>query len=204
MAASRDTVRRFKDPVYGYIDMPVDICSSIVDTPEFQRLRRIVQTSFAPVYPSALHNRFVHSLGVYHLGCIVAEALDASLREFSQDHILLNYWEDSLQTFRLACLLHDFGHAPFSHAGEWFYRDNPEYGKGSSDDVCGIDKMLVEVVGIDEPDGFPTKQSAASAAPHEVMSAILAIETFPNIIRNHELFARCITGYKHEDSSSSN
>lgn len=198
-------VKRFKDPVYGYIDVPVDLCSSIVDTPEFQRLRRIVQTSFAPVYPSALHNRFVHSLGVYHLGCLAAEALDASIQNCSQfNSELQRHWEDSLQTFKLACLLHDFGHAPFSHAGEELYRENPEYKKSEDDNVVGIDKLLVDIVGVNKSDGFPTKQSAAGAAAHEVMSAILALEQFSDIIPNGELFARCITGYKHPSPSSTN
>ncbi len=203
MTAGRSMVKRFKDPVYGYIDVPVDLCSSIVDTPEFQRLRRIVQTSFAPVYPSALHNRFVHSLGVYHLGCLAAEAIDASLQSCPQyDSGLQRRWEISLQTFKLACLLHDFGHAPFSHAGEDLYRENPKYEKSEDDNIVGIDKMLVDIVGDNNSDGFPTKQSAAGAAAHEVMSAILALEQFPDIIPNGELFARCITGYKHPNPNS--
>lgn len=203
MTAGREKVRRFKDPVYGYIDVPVRICALIVDTPEFQRLRRIVQTSFAPVYPSALHNRFVHSLGVYHLGCLVAESLDVSLRDYmndsERDSELLSYWEDALSTFKLACLLHDFGHAPFSHAGERLYR---EYPKGAKDDTgytSEIDVSLANLVGSDGSEGFETTQSAVSAAAHEVMSALLALERFSDIIPNHELFARCITGYKHPD-----
>lgn len=73
-------MKRIKDPVYGYIDLPNDLVAGVIDTAEFQRLRRIVQTSYAPLFPSALHNRFVHSLGVYHLGSLAAESLERSLR----------------------------------------------------------------------------------------------------------------------------
>ena len=58
--------KRFKDPIYGYIDIDETIISNIVDTAGFQRLRHIIQTSYSPLYSSAVHNRFVHSLGVYH------------------------------------------------------------------------------------------------------------------------------------------
>ena len=54
--------KRFKDPIYGYIDIEQKIISEIVDTAGFQRLRNIIQTSYAPLYSSAVHNRFVHSL----------------------------------------------------------------------------------------------------------------------------------------------
>ncbi len=51
----------------------------VVDTAEFQRLRDIIQTSYSPLYSSALHNRFVHSIGVHHLGRIAAEAFRKSV-----------------------------------------------------------------------------------------------------------------------------
>ena len=46
--------------------------NGIIDTAGFQRLRRIIQTSYSPLYSSAVHNRFVHSMGVFHLGEIVS------------------------------------------------------------------------------------------------------------------------------------
>ena len=50
-----------------------------MDTAEFQRLRDVIQTSYSPLYSSAVHNRFVHSIGVYHLGKIAAEAFRKSV-----------------------------------------------------------------------------------------------------------------------------
>ena len=60
--------KRVKDPIYGYIKIPVTYMANIVDTAVFQRLRRIIQTSYSPLYSSAVHNRFVHSMGVFYLG----------------------------------------------------------------------------------------------------------------------------------------
>lgn len=184
-------MKRLKDPIYGYIELDDEVCSNYVDTPEFQRLRRIVQTSYAPLYPSALHNRFVHSLGVYHLGLHVAKSLDRSVKKlFSDDDKVLGHWKKAVGTYKLACLLHDFAHSPFSHAGEIFYRP---YGYDSLDDE------LAALVG--DPDfseDVNEFKGSRSAAPHELMSAILALEKFGHDIPLSALFARCITGYQHQ------
>ncbi|NJK94004.1 MAG: hypothetical protein HC905_02915 [Bacteroidales bacterium] len=58
----------FRDPIYGYINIPDKYCIDFIDTKIFQRLRRIEQTSMRVLYPSAHHDRFAHSIGVYHLG----------------------------------------------------------------------------------------------------------------------------------------
>ena len=112
--------KRFKDPIYGYIDIEEIIISDIIDTAGFQRLRNIIQTSYSPLYSSAVHNRFVHSLGVYHLGCIVSKSIAKDKDEFVEIENVERY----LKIFELACLLHDLGHAPFSHTGEEFYLEN--------------------------------------------------------------------------------
>lgn len=180
-------VKRIKDPVYGYIELPKSLFDSVVDTAEFQRLRRIVQTSYAPLYPSALHSRFVHSLGVYHLGVMAANSLmRAATARYGE--VIPGDWKESLETFRLACLLHDVGHAPFSHTGEGFYR---EKGRDPS-----IDEELGKAVG-DERFTNDASLATKEAAPHEVMSALIGLERFSDAIPNRSLFARCITGYKH-------
>ena len=68
----------FKDPVHGYIPIPIHICENLVDTPIFQRLRNIEQTSIRPLFPGAHHDRFIHSLGVYHLGRQVMKKITIS------------------------------------------------------------------------------------------------------------------------------
>ena len=59
--------KEFRDTVHGYISVPSEWCSAFVDTPIFQRLKYIEQTSMRPLYPCARHDRFAHSLGVFHL-----------------------------------------------------------------------------------------------------------------------------------------
>lgn len=54
--------KRLKDSIYGYIYIPIEFMKSVIDTAVFQRLRRILQTSYAPLYSSAIHNRFAHSI----------------------------------------------------------------------------------------------------------------------------------------------
>lgn len=73
--------KRIKDPVYGYIQIPAQYMTEIVDTASFQRLRRIIQTSYSPLYSSAVHNRFVHSLGVYYLGDLTATQINKEIKE---------------------------------------------------------------------------------------------------------------------------
>jgi len=86
--------------------------ADVVDTPAFQRLRYVRQLGHAfLVYPGATHSRFEHALGAYHL---TRRALDGlaergDLSDFDPDDALL---------IRLAALLHDIGHYPFSHALE--------------------------------------------------------------------------------------
>jgi HD superfamily phosphohydrolase len=84
----------------------------IVDTPAFQRLRYVRQLGHAfLVYPGATHSRFEHALGTYHLAC---RAL-AALRDRGQ---LDGLGDGDTLLVRLAALLHDIGHYPFSHALE--------------------------------------------------------------------------------------
>ena len=75
--------KRFKDPLYDYIEIDNTIVSKIIDTPSFQRLKDIRQTSYTPLYPAAHHNRYVHSLGVYHLGCMAFRAIKPQLVRYS-------------------------------------------------------------------------------------------------------------------------
>lgn len=190
--------KRLKDPIYGYISIPMNYMEDIVDTATFQRLRRVIQTSYAPLYSSALHNRFVHSLGVYHLGTIAIEALVHELENYVPS-VEKSQLAEMKKVFLLACLLHDVGHAPFSHTGESQYLD----GEGEYRYVR-IHNDLEKTVGSAAfAKDIPTNANM-SAAPHEIMSAIVGIKTFPKYFENaenRELFARCITGYKYSDNS---
>ncbi len=104
-------LKKINDPIYGLITLN-ELESRIVDTPIFQRLRYIRQLSFAEfVYPTANHNRFSHSLGVFYITNEICKNLQ------SQDNDLMSsFYIDNL---KMAALLHDIGHFPFSHALEF-------------------------------------------------------------------------------------
>lgn len=186
--------KQVKDPIYGYINIPVDYVNRIIDTNIFQRLRRIVQTSYSPLYPSAIHNRFVHSIGVFHLGQIVSDKVLESMKELDV-YKLRDDWEHIAEIFKLACLLHDVGHAPFSHTGEKFFLDSTN----EKNRYSKLHNELLAQVNTDSlKKDIPSVDSRA-AAPHEIMSAIIGLKEFKEFFSNdfeREFFARCITGYK--------
>lgn len=106
-------------PIYGFIELD-EWERDIVNHWVFQRLRRIRQLGWTDyVYPGAMHTRFEHSLGVMHMATMLFDNLAARSKE-----ILLGFAgdEDSLRRarrlVRLAALLHDVGHGPFSHVSE--------------------------------------------------------------------------------------
>ena len=101
------------DPVYGFINIPSEDIFDLIQTPVMQRLRRIRQLGLSNmVYPGAEHTRFAHSLGAMHL---MYQALDV----LKQKGIDISREEESAAL--VAILLHDTGHAPFSHCLEHFF-----------------------------------------------------------------------------------
>lgn len=98
------------DPVYGFITFDDELIYKILSHPFYQRLRRIHQMAMAHlVYPGAVHTRLHHSMGAYHLMC-------QALSELKGKGVDITKEEE--QAAKLAILLHDVGHGPFSHALE--------------------------------------------------------------------------------------
>ncbi len=89
--------KRIKDPIYGYIKIPVIYMTNIVDTAVFQRLRRVIQTSYSPLYSSAVHNRFVHSMGVFYLGELTVNHSTHQLFDQTHHFFDLQYFHKLLQ-----------------------------------------------------------------------------------------------------------
>lgn len=195
MEGCKDT-KRILDSVHGYINIPNDYIINIIDTDYFQRLRRVEQTSGRSLFPSARHDRFIHSLGVFHIGCQILETLKQSL-----DKKITTEKEFVFKSYELACLLHDIGHSPFSHTFEDYYGD--EYCNDEDHNLC---KILGEAVG----DEVFKKESAnlVKKTPHEFMSAIIACNEFKKAIESNggdvELVVRMIIGcpYKDEEQKS--
>jgi HD superfamily phosphohydrolase len=98
------------DPIYGFISIDDPLVFRVISHPYYQRLRRIYQMAFAHlVYPGAVHTRLAHSLGAYHLMC-------QALAELKRKGISMTAEEET--GAKIAILLHDVGHGPFSHALE--------------------------------------------------------------------------------------
>ena len=98
------------DPVYGFITIDHPLILQIISHPYYQRLRNIHQMAFAHlVYPGAVHSRLHHSLGAYHLMCNALGELKSKGIEITPEEEL---------GAKIAILLHDIGHGPFSHALE--------------------------------------------------------------------------------------
>ena len=108
-----------RDPIHRTILITEDE-RRVLDHPWIQRLRHIRQLGFVSlVYPGAVHDRFQHSLGVMHLAaerfrCLV-DAKPKAMSGFAQADFDYGY-----HVLRFAGLLHDAGHAPFSHTAEHY------------------------------------------------------------------------------------
>lgn len=105
-----DGYKIINDPVFGFIKIRKGLIYNVVQHPLFQRLNRINQLGLASsVYPGARHTRFQHSLGALYL---MTEAVK-SLKEKG-----VYIFDSEEEAVKIAILLHDIGHGPFSHVLE--------------------------------------------------------------------------------------
>lgn len=147
------------DPVYGSIPI-TQIEMELIDTPIFQRLRGLRQLARVNyVFPGAEHSRFVHSLGVLYIMGLMTEYL--------LERELLN--EDDVVKLRIAALLHDIGHYPFSHLGETVF--------GYIDDENKYVPGVIEKSSKEKP-LYEMASYHSKAADHERLGAF--------IVRNNE------------------
>ena len=136
--STRHETYEVRCPVYGFITIN-DWEREIISQPAFQRLRRIRQLAWTDyVFPGAMHTRFEHSLGVTHMVTMLYDGIAQRSADILKHD--LGYNNDGLKRHkalvRLAALLHDVGHAPFSHPAEELFpssvsgswRENPRNG----------------------------------------------------------------------------
>lgn len=142
----------FKDPVHNYIHVQHSTIWRLINTREFQRLRRIRQlgTSYL-TFHGAEHSRFSHSLGVYEITRRIISQFERS--GYSD-------WPSSEKLLALcAALLHDLGHGPFSHSiEEAFHMDHEEWTRRIILGDTEVNEILTEVA-VD----FPAKVASVIA-----------------------------------------
>jgi len=166
------------DPIHDFVRV-YDNELKIIDTPIFQRLRRIRQLSGAHlIYPGAQHTRFEHSLGVMHIASMAGQALaEKGVVSF-----------DDIQNLRLAGLLHDIGHGPFSHLFEEIFEEKR---KISHEDL-GRDIILKTEIGdIISKNGFDKKLITKLAFGdsklqfmNEIISGVLSADIMDYLLRD--------------------
>ena len=134
--------KQIADPIYGSVSL-TELETKIISTPIFLRLRNVRQLGLAYyVYPGADYSRFAHSLGVCHVTGLILEALEQSGYAITD--------QEKIEC-RLAGLLHDIGHYPFSHAFEHvignLYPGVTTFAKGESATVVSSPGIMHERVG---------------------------------------------------------
>lgn len=115
----------FRDPIHGTIIVDNQIILDLIDTPEFQRLRRIKQLGTSSMtFHGAEHSRFGHCLGVYE---ITRRICNLFQRNYPQQAPQDELWNDQERPVALcAALLHDLGHGPYSHTFEHIFHTDHE------------------------------------------------------------------------------
>ena len=205
MSIQLPIVRRIRENVHGTIDVS-ELEDRVLSHPYVQRLRRIKQLAFLQyVFPGASHSRFEHSLGVMHLAGVAWEKLRANqkrlasgARQFSDYHdreirgngghgllsptfdMVDEFFESTytLQALRLAALLHDLGHPPFSHSGEAFLASWKTVQEVAKPRPPWLDRWLNQKVDASVKAG---KDPAKQPVRHEVFTLLLLDRLFSDV-----------------------
>lgn len=154
----------YRDPVHDFITLREPLFLELVDTPEFQRLRRIRQLGASyGTYHGAEHSRFGHSLGALWIMTMILERFG---------HIGVQLDEEWMTVARAAALLHDVGHGPFSHALE--QRLTP-----GVDHEDWTRRVLLEPTGVHQ-----ALAAVSPDLPHRVAAVISGDHAGPAFIRD--------------------
>jgi uncharacterized protein len=172
-------VGEITDPIHKNIKF-TNIEKEIIDTYIFQRLRRIRQLAGAHlVYPGALHSRFEHSLGSMFLAGMAGQTL------FDKGYFTDI---DLIQHLRLAALLHDVGHGPFSHLFEEILKDSKNYSHENLGERIILETKISDII---KRNGYsPSTVSSLSFGKHnsgylnEVISGGLSVDLMDYLPRD--------------------
>ncbi|MBZ1516595.1 HD domain-containing protein [Leuconostoc mesenteroides] len=145
-----------RDPIHNFIHVEDPIILDLINTPEFQRLRRVKQLGItSSVFHGAEHSRFGHSVGVYELGRRITERFE----QYYSD-----VWDPKERLLTLvAALLHDIGHGAFSHTFEHLFHTDHE---AMTREIITGDTEIHRVLAQVSPD-FPNKVASVIAKTYE-------------------------------------
>jgi HD superfamily phosphohydrolase len=187
----REAYRSFRDPIHRFIGVN-RLEAQLIDSWPFQRLRHIRQLALTSlVYPDAEHRRFSHSLGMMQFGTGMLDALlDKGLArelQWQGDEIQRNR-----QLLRLACLLHDLGHPPFSHAAEEgsllppdMKHENYSYSIIANSEVAGIlSDGAVNEWGIAPQEVIGVLQGTSGGILHEIVDGDFDSDKMDYLLRD--------------------
>lgn len=145
-----------RDPIHNFIHVEDPIILDLINTPEFQRLRRVKQLGItSSVFHGAEHSRFGHSVGVYELARRITERFE----QYYSD-----VWDPKERLLTLvAALLHDIGHGAFSHTFEHLFHTDHE---AMTREIITGDTEIHRVLAQVSPD-FPNKVASVIAKTYE-------------------------------------
>ncbi|WP_075530743.1 HD domain-containing protein [Ligilactobacillus sp. WC1T17] len=153
-----------RDPVHDHIFISHQVILDLINTKEFQRLRRIKQlgtTSYT--FHGAEHSRFSHSVGVYEITRRICDLFERNYQSQTPNDGL---WDDSERLVALcAALLHDLGHGAYSHTFEHLFKTNHE-------------KMTQQIITDTSTEVNQVLKKVDPAFPAQVASVIN--KTYPN------------------------
>ena len=153
-----------RDPIHNYIYIQHQVILDLINTREFQRLRRIKQLGTSNLtFHGAEHSRFTHSVGVYE---ITRRICDIFVRNYPSHNPADGLWNDDERLVALcAALLHDIGHGAYSHTFEHIFNTNHE-------------EMTVKIITSEQTEVNAVLRQVSDDFPSQVASVIT--KTYPN------------------------
>lgn len=164
----------FRDPVHGLIRIEPDdkFLLELIDTPEFQRLRRVRQLGVSSAtYPGAEHSRFAHSLGVF---CFAQRMLDMLRHRYRKESTATDLLTEHGQTVKAAALLHDLGHSPFSHMMERAFPATAKHEKKTVELITDAASVIPSILSDNGLDPIKVRDIINKASVHRLLVDIVS------------------------------